>query len=225
MHRFISRLPYVVAVVVALALGASAAARATVASYTGNLDGPSESPPNASPGTGSTVVDYDNVAHTLHVHVTFSGLLGTTTASHIHAPTTLAGTGTASIATTTPTFAGFPLGVTSGSYDNTLDLTQLSSYNSSFVTANGGTAAGAEAALIADIAADKAYLNVHTNVVPSGEIRAFLVPVATPTDHTSWGRVKTMYMSDAIELSNEVIPGLSAVASGMGGDSRASCCH
>src|SRR3954453_23224698 len=70
-----------------LALGFVPAARATVFQYQAILDGPSESPANASPGTGFTSVDYDNVAHTLHVQATFSGLLGTTTASHIHSAT------------------------------------------------------------------------------------------------------------------------------------------
>jgi hypothetical protein len=45
---------------------------------TADLNGPSESPPNASPGTGFATVVYDSAAHTLHVQVTFSGLVGTT---------------------------------------------------------------------------------------------------------------------------------------------------
>jgi hypothetical protein len=154
----------------------TAPARATLFSYSASLDGPSESPANASPGTGAALVEYNDSAHTLHVHVTFSGLTGNTTASHIHAPTLVAGTGTANVATTTPTFSGFPLGVTSGLYDNTLDMTQASSWNASYVTANGGTTAGAEAALAAALAAGKAYLNIHTQAFTGGEIRGFLVP-------------------------------------------------
>jgi hypothetical protein len=155
-------------------------ARAADFKYFALLDGPSESPPNASPATGITDVDYNNVAHTLTVDVTFSGLLGTTTASHIHAPTVNPFLLTAGVATTTPTFAGFPLGVTSGTYHNVLDLTLAGSYNPSFVTANGGTTASAEAALVAAIAAGKSYLNIHTSVVPGGEIRGFLIPVPEP---------------------------------------------
>jgi hypothetical protein len=110
------------------------------------------------------------------VELVFSGLTGNTTASHIHAPTAFPFnlTNTAGVATTTPTFAGFPLGVTSGTYSNTLDLTALSSYNPSFVTANGGTAATAEAALTAAIAEGRAYWNVHSSTFPGGEIRGFL---------------------------------------------------
>ena len=125
---------------------------------------------------------YDNVAHTLFIDVSWSGLVGPTTASHIHAPTVVAGTGTAGVATTSPYFSGFPIGVTSGSYVNTLDLTLASSYNNpAYITANGGTTAGAEAALAAAIAADEAYLNIHTSVFPGGEIRGFLVEVPEPS--------------------------------------------
>ena len=145
--------------------------------YTADLTGPSEFPPNASPGTGSATVTLDTLAQTLRVEVTFSGLLGMTTAAHIHAPTLTPFTGTAGVATTTPTFPGFPLGVTSGTYDHTFDLTQASTYNPAFVTANGGTVASAEAALVAALAAGEAYLNIHTSVVPGGEIRGFLAPV------------------------------------------------
>src|SRR6185503_329116 len=98
----------------------SGIAHGSVFITTAILNGASESPANGSPGTGFATVTYDSVAHTLELDVTFSGLLGMTTASHIHAPTAVPFTGTASVATTSPTFAGFPLGVTSGSYQNTL---------------------------------------------------------------------------------------------------------
>jgi hypothetical protein len=113
--------------------------------------------------------------------VTFSGLSSGTTASHIHAATAMPGTGTAGVATQVPTFTGFPLGVTSGSYDHTFDLTLDSSYNPAFESANGGTAASAETALTNAMAAGEAYLNIHTQTNPGGEIRGFLEPVPEPT--------------------------------------------
>src|SRR5205807_1403985 len=122
----------------------ASAARGGIITYDAFLSGPSESPPNASPGTGFADVDFDTTANTMRVRVNFTGLAGTTTASHIHSATAVPGTGTAGVATTTPTFAGFPLGVTSGAYDNTLDMTMASSYNPAFITANGGTPASAE---------------------------------------------------------------------------------
>ena len=153
---------------------------ATIYVFDANLDGPSEFPPNASPGTGFAQVTFDDVANLMTVNVTFSGLLGTTTASHIHAATASPGSGTAAVATTTPYFAGFPIGVTSGTHNNTLDMTQTSSYNPTYITGNGGTTAGAEAALLGAMLADEAYLNIHTTVVPGGEIRGFLTLVPEP---------------------------------------------
>jgi hypothetical protein len=131
----------------------------------------------------------------MEIHLTFSGLIGTTSACHIHAATAAPLTGTAGVATTTPTFAGFPLGVQAGSYDVILNTTLASSWNPTYVTNNGGTTATAEAALFAAIAAGRAYLNVHTGGTggfPGGEIRGFLV-APTPTDKTTWGGIKALY--------------------------------
>ena len=175
-----------------LVIGASLA-NAIVITYSAPLSGSAEAPPNASLGVGTGQVDVNTTTHQMHVYATFSGLTGNTTASHIHAPTAVAGTGTAGVATTTPTFAGFPLGVKSGVYDIVLDLTLASSYNPAYVTANGGTTAGAEAALLAALAAGKAYLNIHSNVFGGGEIRGFLLEKTTPTQQTSWGRIKELY--------------------------------
>jgi hypothetical protein len=156
-------------------------ANAAVFQYSVTLDGPSESPANSSPGTGFGTVTFDNVLNTLTLSLSFSNLLGTTTASHIHAPTLVPFAGTAGVATTTPTFAGFPLGVTSGTYNNVLDLTLASSYNPNYITANGGTTATAEAALAAAMASGQAYWNVHTTTFGGGEIRGFLVAVPEPS--------------------------------------------
>jgi len=156
-------------------------AYATIFSYNVFLDGPSESPTNASPGTGTASVIYNDTAHTLFIDLVFSGLLGTTTASHIHAATVNPGTLTAGVATTTPYFTGFPTGVTNGAFTTTLDLTLASSYNPAYVTANGGTPGTAEVALAAAMAAGKSYLNIHSSVYGGGEIRGFLLPVPEPS--------------------------------------------
>jgi hypothetical protein len=147
-----------------------------VITYVGILSGANESPATGSPGTGFAAVTVDDIVNTMRVQVNFSGLTGTTTASHIHCCTTP----NAGVATTTPTFAGFPLGVTSGTYDRTLDLTLASSYNPAFITANGGTPASAEAVLLAGLAAGNAYLNVHSTTFGGGEIRANLLAAPEP---------------------------------------------
>ena len=162
-----------------LALGLAPAAHAVPVSFTVEavLSGLNENPVNASPGSGFAEVDVDTVAHTMRVRVTFSDLVGPTTAAHIHC--CVAPPANVMVATTTPNFAGFPLGVTSGTYDNTLDLTLASSYNPAFITAHGGLA-GAETDLVLGLFEGTAYLNVHSQTFPGGEIRGFLTLVPEP---------------------------------------------
>ena len=158
-------------------------AQASVIHYQATLDGPSEAPSNLSPGIGLADVIVDDTANTMRVIVSFGGLLGGVTASHIHAATAVANTGTASVATQTPSFIGFPTGVMSGSYDHTFDLTLASTYRAGYITSNGGTAATAALALLSAMAAEKSYYNIHTTAFPGGEIRGFLrnVPDAAST--------------------------------------------
>jgi hypothetical protein len=149
--------------------------------FVANLTGGDENPATPSPGTGTAIVVIDPTLSTLHVDVTFSGLLSTTTASHIHCCEPSPGMNiNEMVATTTPTFPGFPLGVMAGTYDMGFDLTLASSYNPAFITAQGGTVAGAEAALVAGIENDETYLNIHTVMFPGGEIRGALVPAPAP---------------------------------------------
>lgn len=150
--------------------------------HTVNLDGSSFSPPNASPGTGSGLITYDSIAHTLSVNINFSGLLGTTTVAHLHCCTSIPETGTAAAATSS--FLGFPTGVNAGIYLHLLDLTLPTAWNLSFISANGGTPDGAESALITGIDAGKVYLNIHTTQFPGGEIRGFLHESSVPEPAT-----------------------------------------
>jgi hypothetical protein len=146
--------------------------------FSATLDGPSENPPVPSPGTGFALVDFDIVAHTLHVEASFSDLVGLTTVAHIHC--CVAPPGTVGVATTVPTFPGFPAGVMSGTYENDFDTSVASSYNPAFITANGGSVAAAEAALFAGMIAGQSYFNIHSEFRPTGEIRGFLAPVPEP---------------------------------------------
>src|SRR5262245_61527816 len=98
--------------------------------YTTNLSGPNENPVNASPGIGSATVTIDPAAHTLNLFVLFTGLTAPTSASHIHC--CIAPPGTAGVATQTPSFVGFPLGVTFGTFSNTLDTSLTTSWNGAF---------------------------------------------------------------------------------------------
>jgi hypothetical protein len=138
-----------------------------------NLSPLNENPPHpTSAGTGTGFVTWDTTTNVMTVQVTFSGLSTGTTASHIHC--CVAPPNNIGVATTVPTFIGFPLGVTSGMYSHIYNMLDLTSYNPAFVAAHGGTAASAEAALFAGIMAGHAYLNVHTTMFPGGEIEGFL---------------------------------------------------
>ena len=155
--------------------------------YTASMSGAIEAPPNASPGSGFAMLTYNPFDQTMRVQVTFADLLSNVTVAHIHCctasmfPDNLGEN--ASPATQVPTFVGFPAGVTSGNYDNTFDLTATASWNPAFITANGGTPAGAEVAFVAGLNTGRAYINIHTTGLPAGEIRGFFAVVPEPSTY------------------------------------------
>src|SRR5262249_12704571 len=101
----------------------------------------------------------------------FSGLEGgPAIAAHIHCCTP-PGTNTG----VALPFPGFPA-ATSGTYMHEFDLTDASVYNANFLASNGGTAAGAQAALLTGIQNGLAYANIHDDEFKGGEIRGFLTP-------------------------------------------------
>ena len=160
-----------------LFLGAAAVHAQT---FVSTLSAAAENPPTASTASGSTTVILDTGAHTLRVIANFSGLTTGTTASHIHCCVAVPpGNGNVGVATMTPSFVGFPLGVTSGSMDQTYNTLNAATWNAPFIAANGATPAGAEAALASGLRNGTAYLNLHTTMFPGGEIRGFLL--AGPT--------------------------------------------
>jgi hypothetical protein len=191
-----SRLLTGIAGLVFSAILATAPATAELFIFGVNLDGPSESPPNTSPGTGTATVTFDTTAIQMTVDVSFQNLVpsfippippgGTipvssgTTAAHIHCCTASPGTGLAMVATTVPTFLGFPLGETSGSYLQTFNMDLPASYNPAFLTANSLTLPPppntntAFPFLLAGAFAGTEYLNIHSDAFPGGEIRGFL---------------------------------------------------
>jgi hypothetical protein len=146
---------------------------AAIIKFTAILDGASENPPNASTGSGFATVTYDDVLQTLRVQVSFFDLVSPTTVAHIHC--CVAAPSNVGVAVTPVTFPGFPVGVTSGTYDNTFNLTLSATYTAAFVSNfGGGTVAGAELALVQGMTNGLAYVNVHSEQFPAGEIRGFL---------------------------------------------------
>ena len=166
----------------ALTMLVSATAIAATTTYRSTMSGPGESPPNPSPGAGIATVIIDDIAMTMSLTMPFFDLLGDSVAAHLHCCTAEPLIGTAPIAVP---FNDFPLGVRSGSYSHTFNLSDAATYSSAFLSAHGGTADAARSFLLDGIAANEAYLNIHTPNYPAGEIRGFLVALAVP-EPASW---------------------------------------
>jgi len=159
---------------VLMMLSAPSAHTATL-TFAASLSGANEVPPVSSPGTGNVTVVLDTIAETLQISGSFANLTSNTIAAHIHCCAPL-GTNVG-VATVVPTFSGFPLGVTSGTFSGTLNLLDAASYNPPFITNNGGSAATAAVVLMNGIQNGLSYFNIHTTINGGGEIRGQLAPV------------------------------------------------
>lgn len=150
--------------------------------FTGTFSGDQETVDTGSPGTGDAIVTLSTDGLSLTVDFDFSGMVSPTVDSHIHCCAPLGDDPTVNNGPVAVGFTpvGFPLGVTSGSFTHTFDLTDAGIYNPPFVEANGGTTDSARAALVAGLEAGLAYLNIHSQQFPPGEIRAQLNEAAVP---------------------------------------------
>jgi hypothetical protein len=151
------------------------ASYADIFTLSGNLTGALEVPPTGSQATGQATITLDTMLHTMRVEASFSGLGSNTIMAHIHcclASPFLTGANVP-VATQLPSFMGFPLGVTSGMYDHTFNLTDPATYNlgNAFL---GGSVATAEPAFTTALLLGETYFNIHTTVFGGGEIRGFL---------------------------------------------------
>jgi hypothetical protein len=148
--------------------------QANTITYTAIMSGANEVPPTGSSATGLSTLSL--TGDLLTVDVTFSGLTGgPANAAHIHccAPP-------GSNAPVAVPFTSFP-SASSGTYTNTFDLTLASTYTSAFLAAEGGTVAGAEAALLLGLNNYQTYTNIHNATFPGGEIRGWIVATPEPS--------------------------------------------
>ena len=150
---------------------------ANTITYTAIMTGANEVPPTGSSATG--LASLSLTGDLLTVDVIFSGLTGgTASAAHIHCCALPGNNAPVAIP-----FTSFP-SATSGSYTNTFDLTLASTYTSAFITAEGGTVADAEAAILVALNDNQTYTNIHNATFPGGEIRGWII--ATPEPNSLW---------------------------------------
>jgi hypothetical protein len=142
--------------------------------WAGAMSGANENPANASTATGFADVFISGTS--LTVNIFWQGLIGgNPAAAHIHC--CIAPGNNVGVAVGFTNFPSTPF----GSYTNTFDLSLQSTYTSAFFTNfGGGTAAGAQAALINGLNAGNAYSNIHNAQFAGGEIRANLVATPEP---------------------------------------------
>lgn len=120
-----------------------------VAPVSASLSGLQEVPPNISPATGSLYGTYNTATNLLSISLSFSDLIGLTTAAHLHGPAPSGVNAGVQIP-----LGAFPSGVTTGNYSNTFALTQPQE---------------------TEFLSGLWYVNIHTNVYPGGEIRGQLI--------------------------------------------------
>ena len=118
--------------------------------FTASLTGAQETPPNASPATGSSTVTINETGTMITVNLSFSGLTTAATAAHIH----VGAPGVAGPIIIPLT--GFP-NATSGTYSNTFAITPTQ---------------------VSQLRSGSLYVNVHSSTFPGGEIRGQL-PAST----------------------------------------------
>jgi len=140
------------AAVFVLLVAVAPTATATLITFTINMDGSQEVPPNASAATGIGFATFDDVANTIGVDLSFSGLSSPVTLSNIH----LGAAGV--LGAVIVSFV--PPGTTSGSI-------------------LGGPLAFPIADVL-DLFAGDTYFNLHDTQFPGGEIRGQLIPTPEP---------------------------------------------
>lgn len=157
--RFSARAILVAAVLALLAGTASAQ------NYAATLEGLQEVPPNASPATGAATLSL-SPTKMLTVHIDFSGLIGSLTASHIHGPAPAGVNAGVRFGLIPPAPAASPVDVIVGPL-SAADETNL----------NSGLF----------------YINIHSSVFPGGEIRGQIFRDQVGVERGTWSQVKSLF--------------------------------
>lgn len=132
-----------------------------------HLIGFNEVPANVTPASGDFSATIDETAQTITFTLTFTGLEGTTTASHIHVAQPDVSGGISAFLCGGGSKPACPA---SGTVTGTIVAADVIGPNPQ------GVEPGAFAKLVQAIEAGKAYVNVHSSRFPAGEIRGQINP-------------------------------------------------
>ncbi|MBI5463282.1 MAG: CHRD domain-containing protein [Gammaproteobacteria bacterium] len=137
---------------------APVAAQAAIINLYTSLDGSQEVPTNATLGTGTATVTFDDVSNLLGWNISFSGLTGAATGAHFHGPAAV--------------------GVNAGVQVNIGAISGLTSPMIGSTTITGSQAT--------DLLAGLWYINIHTATFPGGEIRGQVQQQVVPVPAAFW---------------------------------------
>ncbi len=136
---------------------AASPANAEIIHLGSTIDGAQETPPVATPATGSATLEYDTATRVLSWNIIYANLIGSISASHFHGPAAV--------------------GVNAGVALNIGALASPMIGSADFDTVFGVNAATREAELLGQLW----YINIHSTFKPGGEIRGQVVPIPEPS--------------------------------------------
>jgi hypothetical protein len=146
----------------AFALAACGGSSGPATHFTATLSSAGEVPASPHPNTAAAATaTYTVNGTTVNFTITFSGLSGNATASHIHVGSATEGGGVV-----VGPFAGLPTG-TSGTFTGSFTATDVKAGT----TASTTIAVGSLDSLLTAMRAGNTYTNIHTASNPAGELR------------------------------------------------------
>ncbi len=161
----------ILASVLGLAISVPSLAQTT---YVAVLTGASEVPMNPSSATGNATVVLNAAQTQVSISCQFQNLLGTYTASHLHAPGPIGVNAAVIIGFVSP---GAPWVFSNANHNGTLV---------NFLAAITPVQVGY-------LNSGQVYANVHSTVFPGGEIRGQMGAQPVPTSKSTWSRVKSLF--------------------------------
>ena len=150
----------------------SVSAASAASSWVATMNGASEAPtPVATPATGQFEGTLNDTNDNMTFTLTYSGLVGTMTQSHIHR---------GAVGVAGPIIYWLANGNVPSPINGCTDPTPL------------GGGCGFIGTDVTDLQAGNLYANLHSTFAPGGEIRGQITS-AVPTQQSTWGKMKDMF--------------------------------